>query len=86
MLLDVNPSLEMVSSFLIARTVGSLSMVNERDGEWHQYMIFVETGISSSSVTLSLNAGSDTSAKASSTVFFVRLVFVDNAAYQHVAA
>ncbi len=45
------------------------------DGEWHQYMIFVETGISSSSVTLSLNAGSDTSAKASSTVFFTAATY-----------
>lgn len=40
------------------------------DGEWHQYTLFVATGISSASVTLSLNAGSDNSSNASSTVFF----------------
>ncbi|MDE6371999.1 MAG: hypothetical protein K2L61_00475, partial [Clostridia bacterium] len=40
------------------------------DGEWHQYTLFIATGISSSSVTLSLNAGSDTSSNASSMVFF----------------
>ncbi|MDE6211153.1 MAG: hypothetical protein K2G42_04200, partial [Clostridia bacterium] len=40
------------------------------DGEWHQYTLFIATGISSASVTLSLNAGSDNSSNASSTVFF----------------
>ncbi len=46
------------------------------DGEWHHYMIFIATGISSTSVTLSLNAGSDTSASASSTVFFTGATYV----------
>lgn len=40
------------------------------DGEWHMYTVFVETGISSTSVTLSLNAGYESGAMTSSTVFF----------------
>lgn len=40
------------------------------DGEWHMYIVFVETGISSTSVTLSLNAGYESGAMTSSTVFF----------------
>lgn len=46
------------------------------DGEWHHYMLFIATGISSTSVTLSLNAGSDISANASSTVFFTGATYV----------
>lgn len=38
------------------------------DGQWHMYTVFVETGISSASVTLSLNAGYGSNA--SSTVYF----------------
>lgn len=46
------------------------------DGQWHQYMMYIATGISSASVTLSLNAGSDTSSNASSTVFFTGATYV----------
>ncbi|MDE5655030.1 MAG: hypothetical protein K2I46_05420, partial [Clostridia bacterium] len=38
------------------------------DGTWHQYMVFIQTGISSTSVKLSLSADSET--QQSSTVFF----------------
>lgn len=40
------------------------------DDNWHMYTIFVETGISSTSVTLTLNAGYENAADTSSTVFF----------------
>lgn len=45
------------------------------DGNWHMYTIFVETGISSASVTLSLNAGVEGTANASSTVFFTSATY-----------
>ena len=52
------------------------------DGYWHQYMIFIATGISSSSVTLSLNADSDT--YNSSTVFFTGATYtsIDEKAFE----
>ncbi|MDE6275216.1 MAG: hypothetical protein K2M75_01615 [Clostridia bacterium] len=55
------------------------------DGKWHQYMLFIATGISSTSVTLSLNAGSDTSASASSTVFFTGATYttLDETAFEN---
>ena len=54
------------------------------DGEWHQYTLFIATGISSASVTLSLNAGSDNSSNASSTVFFTGATYtsVDEKAFE----
>lgn len=45
------------------------------DGEWHMYVVFVETGISSTSVTLSLNAGYESGAMTSSTVFFTAATY-----------
>lgn len=58
------------------------------DGEWHQYMIFIATGISSSSVTLSLNAGSDNASNASSTVFFTGATYtiLDEATFEKAQA
>ncbi len=44
------------------------------DGKWHSYTIFVETGISSTSVTLALNAGNE-SVSASSTVYFTSATY-----------
>ncbi|MDE5990762.1 MAG: hypothetical protein K2H36_04175, partial [Clostridia bacterium] len=45
------------------------------DGAWHEYSIFVETGISSVSVTLSLNAGFENASYADSTVFFTHATY-----------
>ena len=45
------------------------------DGKWHMYTVFVETGISSTSVTLSLNAGYESGAMTSSTVFFTGVTY-----------
>ena len=46
------------------------------DGKWHEYSIFVETGISSVSVTLTLAAGYEgASSSIDSTVFFSHLTY-----------
>ena len=45
------------------------------DGAWHEYSIFVETGISSVSVTLSLSAGFENASYANSTVFFTHATY-----------
>ncbi|MDE6188655.1 MAG: hypothetical protein K2G37_00015, partial [Clostridia bacterium] len=47
----------------------------EGDGKWHRYSIFVQTGISSVSVTLSLNAGYEGHASRSCSVFFTNATY-----------
>lgn len=48
------------------------------DGNWHLYTIYVETGISSASVTLTLNAGYENAADTSSTVFFAGATYASS--------
>ncbi|MDE5755527.1 MAG: hypothetical protein K2I23_00320 [Clostridia bacterium] len=49
--------------------------ITAEDNEWHKYRLFIATGISSASVTLSLNAGSDNASNASSTVYFTHATY-----------
>ncbi|MDE7336490.1 MAG: hypothetical protein K2N32_00035, partial [Clostridia bacterium] len=55
------------------------------DGAWHEYSIFVETGISSVSVTLTLNAGFENASYASSEVFFTHATYstIDSAVFEN---
>ncbi len=55
------------------------------DGAWHEYSIFVETGISSVSVNLTLNAGFENAAYADSTVFFSHATYsaVDSKVFEN---
>lgn len=55
------------------------------DGNWHEYSIFVETGISSTSVTLSLNAGFENASPADSIAYFAHATYstVDETVYEN---
>lgn len=75
------------SEFSISLTTGTNNADDKfatliGDGQWHQYMIFIETGISSTSVTLSLSA--DSSTYQSSTVFFTGATYatIDENAFE----